>query len=141
MKTVALAACVLLFGLVVHAETGKAVIGESTFELKDFPEIQKEFGSQRQILMDPTATLDELEIHVTTLNPGQMPHGPHQHGNEELIIIKQGSVEALVDGKWRPVGVGGIIFNASNQVHTIRNAGNIPAIYHVISWRTDKTPK
>ena len=28
-------------------------------------------GESRQVVRSPTATLDELEMHVTTLNPGQ----------------------------------------------------------------------
>ena len=53
-----------------------------------------------QVLRAPTATLDELEYHVTTLNPGQSPHPPHQHPNEELIIVKEGAVEAYLNGGW-----------------------------------------
>jgi hypothetical protein len=51
----------------------------------------------RQVVRQPTLTLDELEMHVTTLNPGLASHPPHKHTNEELLILKEGTLEALVD--------------------------------------------
>src|SRR5262245_36592067 len=53
------------------------------------------YGSVRQFFRAPTVTLDELEMHVTTLNAGQTSHAPHQHPNEELIISMDGTVETL----------------------------------------------
>lgn len=96
-------------------------------------------GAVRSVCRAPTATLDELEIHVTTLNSkGAMPHPPHRHINEEILIIKEGSVEALVNGQWTPLGPGSIIFQASNIEHAIRNAGDGPVSYFVISWRSGR---
>jgi XRE family transcriptional regulator, regulator of sulfur utilization len=97
-------------------------------------------GAVRQVVRAPTVTLDELEIHITTLNPGQTSHPPHQHPNEELLIVKEGTVEALVAGEWKRLGVGSVIFQASNQPHAIRNAGAGPATYHVVNWKSAATP-
>jgi quercetin dioxygenase-like cupin family protein len=94
------------------------------------------YGSVRSVVRAPTATLAELEMHVTTLNPGQTSHAPHQHPNEELIIIKEGTVEALVHGEWKTLGVGSVIFQASNELHGIKNVGTGPATYHVINWKS-----
>ena len=93
-------------------------------------------GESRKVFRAPTATLDELECHVTTLNPGELAHPPHQHPDEELLIIKEGTVEALVAGEWKRVGAGSVIFQASNQLHAIRNVGDTPATYHVIKWNS-----
>jgi quercetin dioxygenase-like cupin family protein len=91
-------------------------------------------GAVRRFFRSPTATLDELEFHVTTLNPGQSSHAPHQHPNEELIIVKEGSVEAFSNGAWKPASTGSIIFNASNDPHAVRNPGPGPATYFVVNW-------
>ena len=82
-----------------------------------------------------------MELHVTTLNPGQEPHPPHRHPNEEMVIIREGTVEVLVNGDWKRLGPGSVLFNASNQLHGLRNVGTIPAVYHVINWKTAATPK
>ena len=82
----------------------------------------------------PTATLDELEYHTTTLKPGASPHAPHTHKNEELLIIKAGEVEAYVNGEWKPAPTGSLVFFASMVPHTVRNPGTVPATYHVVNW-------
>ena len=87
-----------------------------------------------------TPTLEQLEVHVTTLNPGKSPHPPHRHPNEEMLIIRQGTVEALINGEWKRVGPGSVIFFASNQLHGLRNVGTEPAVYHVINFKTAATP-
>jgi XRE family transcriptional regulator, regulator of sulfur utilization len=112
----------------------RAVLPSTAFEWDSVPVRKTEVGTVRQVVRSPTATLDELEIHITTLNPGQTSHAPHQHPNEELLIVKEGTVEALVNGEWKKLGVGSVIFQASNQLHGIKNVGAGPATYHVVNW-------
>jgi quercetin dioxygenase-like cupin family protein len=93
-------------------------------------------GAARQVLRAPTPTLDELECHITTLNPGQSPHEPHKHVDEELILVKEGTVESLVNGERRRAVAGSVIFQSSNQLHAIRNVGDTPATYFVVKWNS-----
>jgi quercetin dioxygenase-like cupin family protein len=66
------------------------------------------------------------------------PHPPHQHVNEELIIIREGQCETLSNGKWVPCGPGSVVFNASNILHGFKNVGTTQAAYHVINWSPAK---
>jgi quercetin dioxygenase-like cupin family protein len=91
-------------------------------------------GNSRPIFRAPTATLDELEMHVTHLPAGKEPHPPHKHPEEELVILKEGTLEALQDGKTKRLGPGSVLFQASNQVHGVRNVGDGPATYYVVRW-------
>jgi quercetin dioxygenase-like cupin family protein len=91
-------------------------------------------GAVRAVFRGPTATLDELEMHVTTLNPGVASHEPHTHGNEEVVIVKEGTVEWYVAGQWKRAGPGSVFFAASNEPHGIKNVGATPATYHVVNW-------
>lgn len=104
------------------------------FDWNALPVKPTDVGQYRQIMRAPTATLDELEMHVTTLNPGQSSHAPHKHPNEELVILASGKLEAMSNGTTRVLGPGSVIFNASNQLHSVRNVGDVPATYHVINW-------
>jgi len=97
-------------------------------------------GMKRPFLRGKTATLDQLEVHATTLNPGKSPHPPHKHPNEEMLVLRQGTVEALIKGEWKRAEPGSVIFFASNQLHGLRNVGSEPAVYTVINWKTTKTP-
>ncbi|PYQ08981.1 MAG: cupin domain-containing protein [Acidobacteria bacterium] len=97
-------------------------------------------GAVRRVFDTPTPTLNQLEMHITTLKPGEAPHGPHRHPDEELIIIKEGTVESNLDGVLRRLGPGSVIFHASNELHTVKNVGDTDATYHVIKWRSAATP-
>jgi quercetin dioxygenase-like cupin family protein len=139
----ALVAAVAVFATigVVAAAQGPAILPSTAFDWTAMTVRETKIGASRQVVRAPTVTLDELEIHITTLNPGQTSHAPHQHPNEELLIVKEGTVEALVAGEWKRLGVGSVIFQASNQLHAIRNAGTGPATYHVVNWKSSATGK
>ena len=121
--------------------TETAVMQSSVFDWNTITEKKTDVGSVRQFFRAPTATLDELECHVTTLNPGQTSHPPHKHPNEELVIVREGTVEVLSNGEMKKAGPGSVIFNASNQLHSLRNIGTGPATYHVINWASPGTLK
>lgn len=129
----AVAACATV-GIVAAAQTQAPILPSSAFDWTTMPVRETKVGASRQVVRAPTATLDELEIHITTLKPGETSHAPHQHPNEELLIVKEGTVEALVAGEWKRLGVGSVIFQASNQLHAIRNVGTGPTTYHVVNW-------
>ena len=93
-----------------------------------------DWGAVRQVMRAPTPTLEELEIHISTLSPGKSPHAPHQHPHEELLILKEGTLETFQSGASRRVGPGGIIFQSSNELHNVTNVGTTPATYYVIGW-------
>lgn len=116
------------------------VMGSTAFDWNAIPAKPSSSGSVRSFFRARTTTLDELEVHATTLNPGQIPHPPHRHPNEELIVLEQGTLETLTNDVWKRVGSGSVIFNASNQLHGLKNVGAEPAIYHVINWKSAATP-
>ena len=121
--------------LVVAAQQPPPILKSQVFDWSSVTPREVAYGSVRQFLRAPTVTLAELEMHVTTLNPGQTSHAPHQHANEELIILKEGTLETLSLGEWKRLGPGSIIFNASNDLHGVRNVGTVPAVYHVVNWK------
>ncbi|MDF2385845.1 cupin domain-containing protein [Nostoc ellipsosporum NOK] len=136
---VAAAALVLGWGASALAQR-QAVLGPAVWDWNRLAVQKTDVGALRNLVRQPTATLAELEMHVTTLNPGLSSHPPHRHPNEELVIVDQGIVEALSGGKWERLGPGSVIFNASNAQHALRNVGGTPATYHVINWKTAATP-
>src|SRR5687767_7127732 len=112
------------------------VLGSRIFEWEALKVQKTKVGARRDVVRQPTATLDELEMHITTLDAGLESHPPHQHPAEELIIIKEGTLESFVNGEYKRVGQGSIVFQASNQPHAIRNVGTTPATYHVVQWQS-----
>lgn len=122
------------------AAGGGNMLGPAVWDWKEMVAKPTDVGELRSLVRQPTATLDELEMHITTLNPGIASHPPHRHPNEELVIVREGDVEVLSGGTWKRLGPGSIIFNASNSEHALKNVGRAPATYFVINWKTPATP-
>ena len=133
---VALVTACATLGVVALAQSEKPMMRSSAFDWNSIEAKPTKTGASRKVFQAPTPTLDELECHITTLNPGESPHPPHKHPDEELIIVKEGTVESTLNGKTYELGPGSVIFQASNEMHGIRNIGKTPATYHVIKWNS-----
>jgi quercetin dioxygenase-like cupin family protein len=124
---------------IIAHRSQKPELPSTSFDHSAIAVVKTKVGEKRQFCDAPTKTLEQLEIHESTLNPGEMAHPPHQHPEEELTVVRQGTVEVLVNGETKRVGPGSVIFQAANTLHSIKNVGTDVAIYHAIKWRTDKT--
>lgn len=126
--------------LVIVAKRYQQVNMLSTaFDWKSIKVSPTKVGEIRRFFRSSTATLDELECHVSTLRAGEISHAPHQHPDEELMIVKEGLIETLVNGELKKVGVGSVVFWSANQLHSAKNVGSKPATYHIVKWKSAKT--
>jgi len=99
-----------------------------------FP-VEKTASGQRRAVFDGyTSTVDRLETHVTTLDVGKAPHAAHKHPDEELVFVREGVIEATINGVSKLAPAGSVILYASNDMHGMRNAGDVPASYFVLRW-------
>lgn len=92
-------------------------------------------GSGKKFIEGATATLEYLESHATTLRPGASNHEILPRADEEVMIVKEGTVEAYVKDKWVRLGPGSLIFYAANAMQSVRNTSDSPATYHVVTFR------
>ncbi len=90
-------------------------------------------AASQSIAQGALLTGEGLEMHNTVLAPGHEPHPPHQHEHSEWLLIREGQVDWLIDGKRQPAGPGDICYAASMQLHGIRNVGTVPARYFVMA--------
>lgn len=124
---------------IIAHQTSPQLLPSTAFDWESIKAVATKNGEKRQFFNSPTATLDNFECHVSSLNPGETAHLPHQHPEEEMTIVKEGSVEVLVNGILKTVGTGSIVFQASNQLHSIKNVGKVQAVYYAIKWKSAKT--
>lgn len=141
-STVALAAAAFIAGAAATraANPPSGMLHSTAWDWTALNATPTKVGEVRRVVDAPTPTLERLEMHITTLKPGETSHPPHKHPEEELIVIKEGTVMSLVGGQERRLGPGSIILQASNEMHGLRNVGDTPATYHVILWRSAATP-
>jgi len=122
------------------AQDAKQALDSTAWKWEDIKAKDTDVGQYRYVVRQPTRSLDELEMHITTLKPRTSSHAPHTHPNEEMVIVKEGTLQAHVNGKEIVVGPGSVLFFASMQPHAVQNIGDTPATYHVINWKTAATP-
>ena len=127
----------LLPAMITAAETPK--LGSTVFKFADLAVKPTGVGERRDVVDQPTATFEKFECHISTLNPGLASHPPHTHPQEELIILRDGTLDVNVNGQIQHVGPGSMFFFASNQPHAVQNSGKTPATYFVFNFATAAT--
>jgi quercetin dioxygenase-like cupin family protein len=98
-------------------------------------------GERRDVLKGSTVTMENLTFHITTVNAGEASHAAHRHPDEELILIKEGTLEVTINGQSQRAGEGSIFLFAPDDLHGMRNAGDTRATYHVIRMVTSATAR
>lgn len=118
-----------------------AVLPSTVFALGGIPVIKTASGERREFVKSATATLESFSCHVTTLEAGKVAHAPHRHPDEEIVIVKEGTIEVMINGVTQQAGAGSMFFFASDDLHGMGNAGGVPASYYVLRLVTATTPR
>lgn len=123
-----------------HAQQAGAsrALGSRNYHHAHVPYTGNDQKKGRRFFMGETHGGFTVETHETILGAGVETHEPHRHAHEEIIIVVEGRVETYVDGRTEVVEAGSVIFYGSNQMHSARNVGSIPARYYVIELRGDE---
>jgi quercetin dioxygenase-like cupin family protein len=123
------------------APASSAPLASGVFNVSQLTATPTPVGVRREAFDARTTTVDKTHCHITTLNAGASSGTPRKHLQEEIIIIKEGSIEANWDGQSRVAHAGDVIFFAANAVTHLRNVGTTPATYYVIYYVTPLTAK
>lgn len=115
-------------------------MGSSIFDWTKLEPKATKTGERRDVTDRPTPTLANFECHVTTINAGEKPHAPHHHPDEEILLVKEGELEVMINGTTQRAGPGSIAFISSGDKHGWRNVGATAATYYVMRVKTEATP-
>ena len=104
-----------------------------TYAFDDLPIRTSGLNKTRAVLDGSTHGGYPVEMHITELAPGLAPHPPHHHAHEEMIMIREGTLEVTISGTSKKLGPGSVAYVASNEEHGWRNVGTTRAQYFVLA--------
>lgn len=93
------------------------------------------FGDLRIFFEGKTDQVKSMTAGSLLLKAGMSPHAPHQHPEEEFMVITEGTGEIVVDGKNTKVGPGSMMYCAANKSHGIVNTGKTPLLFYFYKWQ------
>jgi (S)-ureidoglycine aminohydrolase len=128
----------ILIGIFISVTTiGQADSVKSwVYSWKNLKPVKEETRERSQVFQGSTHSLQDLEIHVTTIQPGKSPHPPHKHDDsEELIIVKSGRLTITINDKTEELGPGSVAMAMPGDMHGFNNAGESAATYYVIKYK------
>ena len=124
----------LLPALAALSAAGQSpAMGSKTFAFADLPVRANGANRSRAVLQGKTHSGFPIELHQTELAPGEAPHPPHHHAHEEMIMIREGTLEVTIAGRSVKLGPGSVAYVASNEEHGWRNVGSGRAHYFVLA--------
>jgi quercetin dioxygenase-like cupin family protein len=93
------------------------------------------FGDLAIYFEGPTDQIRSMTAGSLRLKPGMEPHPPHDHDEEEFMVITEGTGELLVDGKTVQVAPGSMMYCAAGKSHGIKNTGKQPLLFYFYKWK------
>jgi len=118
----------------VEVETTSSRLPEGVLDLDSVP-ADKQSGCTVFVHYNgPTDQLSGMCTGMAVLEPGASPHPPHQHPEEEFLIVASGTGEIECGGVTTPVGPGAIMYCAGNTLHGIVNTGKVPMTFYWSKW-------
>lgn len=123
------------FAVTVAGQANSGELPSKCYQFSELPvKANPETHNETRAVFDgETHSGDPIEMHITTLAPGQMPHAPHRHIHDEMIMLQQGRLEVTIAGKTTTIGPGSVAYARSNEQHGWKNAGDGPAQYFVLA--------
>ncbi len=110
-------------------------LGNQTIDEKSAELTRHDFGDLRIYFDGATDQIRFMTAGSLRLKPGQTPHPPHEHPEEEFMVVTEGTGEIMVDGKTTQVGPGSMMYCAAKKYHGIVNTGKTPLLFYFFKWR------
>lgn len=92
------------------------------------------FGELRIYFDGPTEQLKAMTAGSLRLNAGMTPHPPHEHPEEEFLLVTEGTGEISIDGNVMQASPGSMMYCAAGRLHGIVNTGKTPLLFYFYKW-------
>src|SRR5262245_51443269 len=113
------------------------VMKTKAFVFSELPVTTNGLNKQRRMFTAKTHTGFKIESHSSDIAPGEVNHPPHQHLREEMMLIREGTMELTIAGKPYRLGPGDVGVIGSNEMHNAKNVGTTRAQYFIVNIGRD----
>jgi quercetin dioxygenase-like cupin family protein len=112
-------------------------LGTKAYLFNELPVATTGQNRQRRMFTGKTHTGFKIESHQSDIAPGEVNHPPHQHLREEMMLVREGTMELTVSGKPMKLGPGDVGYIGSNELHNAKNVGATRAHYFIVNLGRD----
>jgi len=116
-----------------YAQGQKTTLPSKIYNFDELPVRQSGSLTYRGLFSGKLFEGCEISLHESQLAPHSIPHPPHHHRHEEMVLVIDGTLEFTINGKATRAGAGSALFAGSNEEHGIRNPDDTPARYFVFA--------
>ena len=117
----------------VPARGQASALATKAYIWEQLPVKENKQNRQRAIFDGRTATSFPIEMHETELEPGFAPHGSHKHTNDEIFIVREGTIEADINGQKTTLTPGSVVWINGGEEHGFRNSGSTRSRHYIIA--------
>lgn len=93
------------------------------------------FGDLAIYFEGATDQIGSMTAGSLKLKAGMEPHPPHEHPEEEFLLVTEGEGEITVDGKTTKVAPGTMMYCAANKSHHIKAGAKGPLLFYFFKWK------
>ncbi|MGH7495523.1 MAG: cupin domain-containing protein [bacterium] len=130
---------VAILAVVIGATLAEELTGVITSKVKTQQEAAREefdWGSFHTYYQGETYGTKDVMTGVAVIKPGLEIHPPHQHAEEEYLMVTEGQGTWHLNGKDFNAQKGDMLYAAPWDVHGIKNTGTAPLTFVVWKWNT-----
>lgn len=97
------------------------------------------WGTLITYFSDETYGTKDALAAVAIINPGMQIHPPHEHAEEEYLMVLEGNGVWHLQGRDFPAKQGDMLYASPWDVHGIKNSGDTPLKFVVWKWNNKGT--
>ena len=127
--------------LAINKNDTDKIISEDSFKTQVIPQANAAIDEGEGWIFysyhnDETFGTSQSLAGMAVIKPGVEIHQPHEHSDEEFLLVTQGSGEWSVEGEVFKANTGDMLYAAPWDEHGVKNTGEVDLIFVVFKWHS-----
>jgi quercetin dioxygenase-like cupin family protein len=127
--------------LAINKNDTDKVISEDSFKTQVIPQANAAIDEGEGWIFysyhnDETFGTTQSLAGMAVIKPSVEIHPPHEHSDEEFLLVTQGSGEWSVEGEVFKANTGDMLYAAPWDEHGVKNTSDVDLIFVVFKWHS-----